>query len=106
MAGPDLYFDVKALIINAVSILLIFFLTMQIGLGKKWARTTFLILFILGLAFYPFTLVAIFKANILIGFLAVFVTILEIVALVFLYSKDSTRWFNYVGNYTADHPIP
>jgi hypothetical protein len=88
--------NTEGLIINLVTLLLMFFITVQIGLGKKWARTIFLILFILGIVLFPFAVIPVLKANILIGVLAIFSAILQIIALVFLFSKDSTHWFNAV----------
>ena len=92
---------------EAVSVLLImlciiFGLIKMIGLGKKWARVVLLVLFILGILFFLWTLGPIFKSNLLVGVLGIFQAVLQVVALVFLFSKTSTQWFNHVHSFTAN----
>jgi hypothetical protein len=88
--------DNRGLVIALVSFALILFLTRQIGLGQKWARTVFLILFILGIALFPYTIVPLFRMNPLLGVLSLLQALLQILALRYLFAKESTHWFNSV----------
>jgi hypothetical protein len=74
------------------------------GLGMKWARSVLLILFLLGLAVLPFTYAALLKASILIAVLSLLQTILQILALYYLFSRASTEWFNQVKQKAQDEP--
>jgi cellulose synthase/poly-beta-1,6-N-acetylglucosamine synthase-like glycosyltransferase len=74
----------------------------MIGQGKKWARVVLLVLFVLGILVYPLTLMAIFKSNLLLGVLSVFQALLQIVALVYLFSPASTQWFNHVHSFVEN----
>jgi hypothetical protein len=75
-----------------------------IGLGIKWARVVLLVLFILGLAVLPWTLVALFKASMVVAVLSLLQAILQIVALYYLFSRASTQWFNRVKEKARDEP--
>ena len=93
------YSTTEGLIINLVTIVLLFILARMIGLGRKWARTVFLILFILGIALLPFGIVAIFKMNLLIGVLDLLQVVLQFMAVRFLFAKESTHWFLSVNSF-------
>jgi hypothetical protein len=93
------YSIIQGLIINLVTIVLLFILARMIGLGRSWARTVFLILFVLGIALLLFGIVAIFKMNLLIGILDVLQVVLQFMALKFLFSKESTHWFLSVQSF-------
>jgi hypothetical protein len=88
------------------SLLLVFTLIKQIGFGRKWARVVLLVLFVAGMLVYPRALSALFKANFLVGVISLLQALLEIVALVFLFSKESTQWFNRVHAAAQDKPVP
>ena len=88
------YSRAQRLVITIATLLILFVLTRQISLRRKWARTTFLILFIMGMLIFPIVLIAMFKTNILIGIIEVLQTLLQIIALIFLFSKESSLWFN------------
>jgi len=75
-----------------------------IGLGMKWARVVLLVLFLLGVAVLPWTLVALFKANMLVAVLSLLQAILQIIALYYLFSRASTQWFNRVQEKAHDEP--
>jgi hypothetical protein len=94
--APGNFTYTAGLIIPILTFVIIFILTRQIGLGRKWARTVFLVLFILGIILFPFTIVPLFKANMLIGLLSLTQAILQILALKFLFAQESTHWFNSV----------
>ena len=91
---PDDQHRFPFIVIAVLTALILYILTRQIGLGYRWARTIFLILFILELLAYPFTMAPIFRASMIVGFLRVVITLLQLLALVFLYSNDSRDWFN------------
>jgi drug/metabolite transporter (DMT)-like permease len=96
--GLNDYSAIKGVFIIISILLLLFFLIKQMELGRKWARSTFLILFILGILIFPFTLTSLFKANLFVGIFSVVQALLQIVALAFLFSKESNRWFNNNNN--------
>lgn len=69
------------------------FLIFMIGMGKNWARITFLVLFIVGI---PFTVLPLSKSlltNLFSGVLGIGQIILQIIALIFLFQKPSSDWF-------------
>jgi hypothetical protein len=79
---------------NGILLVLLYVAIWYIGFGKKWARILFLILFVILVLgsknFVPFLL----KTNLALSFLFVLQMLLQILALVFLYSKSSNEWFN------------
>jgi hypothetical protein len=99
-------FLVRGIITVLVALSIMFILIKQIGLGRKWARVVLLVLFILGILLYPWTIVPILKGNLLVGVIGIFQTLLQIVALVFLFSKDSTQWFNHVHASAQEGIVP
>jgi hypothetical protein len=92
----------EAVIVLVITLGIIFSLIKMIGLGKKWARVVLLVLFVLGLLAFPWTLGPIFKANMLVGVLSVFEALLQAVALIFLFLQASTQWFNHVHSFTQN----
>ncbi len=93
-AGMHNYSSIRGLASTVISILLLLLIIREIGLGHKWARTLFLILFILAVIGMPFYISILFDASIVLGFLFILVVLLEILALYFLFSKSSSNWFN------------
>jgi hypothetical protein len=93
-----LQLNMLVLISNGALLVLLYVAIHYIGFGKKWARTLFLILFIVNIIssvrYVPFIL----KANIVLGFLIILQMLLQIIALVYLYSKNSRDWFNSFDN--------
>jgi hypothetical protein len=87
---------VQGIITLILTLVIIFALIKQIGLGRKWARVVLLVLFIAGLLFFPWTLFVLFKLNLLVAVISLLLAILQLVALIFLFSKESTQWFNRV----------
>ena len=69
------------------------FLIYQISISKKWARNTFLILLILDIL-VQFSAIASFKFNSIVGFISVVSSVLQIIAIIMIYSKESNEWFN------------
>jgi hypothetical protein len=90
------YSQLQGICTIAFILLITFALAKQIGLAKKWARTVYLVLFLLGLIVFPFTILPLFKANIVIGLIAALEAILQLFALKFLFAEESTEWFNRV----------
>jgi len=69
------------------------FFIFMIGNGKNWARITFLVLFIIGIPFSILPATQSLIANPISGILGISQTILQIIALVFLFQKPSSDWF-------------
>ncbi len=86
--------DSRVLFSNAILLVLLYVAIRYIGFGKKWARILFVVLFVLIILasemFVPF----LFRTNLALGFLFVLQVLLQVLALVFLYSKSSNEWFN------------
>ena len=72
--------------------LLLFFIYM-IGKGKNWARIIFLVLFILGVPLSIMPLILSFSHNPVSGVLGLMQAIIQVIALIFLFQKDSSMWF-------------
>jgi hypothetical protein len=90
--------DTRVIFSNGALLVILYVAIRYIGFGKKWARILFLVLFVLTVLasemFVPF----LFKTNLALGFLFVLQMLLQVFALVFLYSKSSNEWFNRFGN--------
>ena len=93
---------IEEAVVSLITLGIIFSLIKLIGLGKKWARVVLLVLFVLGILIFPAALGPIFKFNLLVGVLTIFNALLQGVALVFLFSKASTQWFNHVHSFTEN----
>jgi hypothetical protein len=68
------------------------FFIYKIGQGRNWARITFLVLFIIGvpMTIYSYLTTPIDIFSLLLGLAS---TIMQLVALVFLFQKSSSDWF-------------
>jgi len=97
---------VASVIVLILTFLVVFALIKQIGHGRKWARVVLLVLFVAGLLAFPWTLPILFKANFLVGVLSVFQALLQLVALVFLFSRTSTQWFDRVHSTVQNEAVP
>jgi hypothetical protein len=95
-AGMHSYSNPLAISTTIISFVLQLVIIRQIGFGHKWARTVLLILFILGMLATPLYVPFLFKTSLALGFLFALQMILQIMALVFLFSKNSNVWFNRV----------
>jgi hypothetical protein len=93
---------VEEAVVALVTLGIFFSLIKLIGLGKKWARVVLLVLFVLDILIFPAALGPIFKFNLLVGVLTIFQALLQAVALVFLFSRASTQWFNKVHSAAQD----
>jgi hypothetical protein len=95
---------VESVVILVVLVGITFALIKCIGFGMKWARVVLLVLFLLGLAVLPWTFVAVLKASMVVAVLSLLQTILQIIALYYLFSRTSTQWFNRVKEKAHDEP--
>jgi hypothetical protein len=94
----------QSVVILIVTVGITFALIKCIGLGMKWARIVLLVLFLLGLVVYPLTFVSVMKVSMLVAVLSLLQTILQIIALYYLFSRASTQWFNRVQEKAHDEP--
>ena len=90
--------DVKVVFSNGILLVLLYVAIRYIGFGKKWARILFLVLFVMIVLaseiFVPF----LFRISLALGFLFILQMLLQVLAIVFLYSKSSNEWFNSFDN--------
>ena len=80
--------------VTVVFYVLIVVLVKQMSNDRKWARTAILVLYILAMVAYPVVLSEQIKASMLIAALLFIQAALVIYALVLLYNKECTEWFN------------
>ncbi len=95
---------VAGAVVLILTLVVVFLLIRQIGLGRKWARMVLLILFVAGLLMSPWTLPVLFKTNFLVGVLSVLQALLQLVALIFLFSRSSSQWFERVQSNAHNEP--
>ena len=95
---------IESIVILLVTVGIMFGLIKCIGLGRKWARVVLLVLFLLGLVAYPWMFSGMLKASILIAALSLLQTILQAVALYYLFSRTSSEWFNRVHEKAHEEP--
>lgn len=101
---PNLLSSTQQIIELVFSLLIVFALTKLVTMGKKWARVVLLAFFMLSMAAGALTLPAIFRANILLGALILLLTILQLLALYYLFAKASTHWFDHVQTFITNEP--
>ncbi|MDP4250395.1 MAG: hypothetical protein Q8918_09845 [Bacteroidota bacterium] len=97
-AGLQTYTTLQGLVTTILTLGLLIIAIRQIGLGRRWARTVLLVLIIIGLLAAPIYVPFIFRTSMVLGFLFVLQTILQIMALAFLYSRESNTWLNSFKN--------
>ena len=97
---------VEGIIVLILTLLVVFFLIKQIAAGKKWARVVLLVLFLLGLAGDLWVGPVMFRINLVVAVINLIQTVLQIIALVYLFSKESTTWFNHVETFKRDEMAP
>jgi hypothetical protein len=97
---------VESVVILVVLVGVSFALIKCIGFGMKWARVVLLVLFLLGLAVLPWTFVALLNASMVVAVLSLLQTILQIIALYYLFSRTSTLWFDRVKEKAQNEPAP
>jgi hypothetical protein len=101
---PNLMSTTQQMVELVFTLLIVFALTKLVTMGKKWARTVLLVFFMLSMAAEALTFPTIFQANILLGVLILLLTILQLLALYYLFTKASTHWFDHVHSFNANEP--
>jgi hypothetical protein len=91
----------EGIVIAVVNLVIQYLLAWQIGLGRQWARTVYLLIFILGMVGVLY-MISILKSNIFLATLCLLQVILQILALKFLFSQKSTLWFHSVRSFVRD----
>jgi hypothetical protein len=94
----------QTIITIIVTVVIMFVLIKCVTAGMKWARVVLLVLFLLGLFAYAWDFGVLWQTSILIAVLDLLQTILEAVALGFLFTRDSTLWFDRVREKAMDEP--
>ena len=79
--------------VTLVVILTLCFLIHMIGIGRNWARITYLVLFIIGIPFSISPLLQSLSASPFSGLLGITQAAIQIVALFFLFQTSSSEWF-------------
>jgi hypothetical protein len=77
----------------AVTLLFTGFFIWRIDRGKNWARITYLVLFILGAPFSIYLLIKSMVFEPISDLISIVQFVLQIIALVFLFQKNSNAWF-------------
>lgn len=80
--------------ITIVFYAVIIFLVKQMSHVHKWARTAVLILYVLAMLAYPVVIGEQIRTSIMVAVLLFIQAALIIYALVLLYNKECTKWFN------------
>lgn len=80
----------SVIVVSIITLLLFGFIIYKINRGKNWSRIAFLVFFILG---FPSIIVVFQNLGSIKGMLNLLQIILEIVALVFLFSGEANKWF-------------
>ena len=70
------------------------FFIYMIGQGKNWARITFLVLFIIGIPFSVLPAIILLVTNPISAMFTAGISILQLIALIFLFQKSSSDWFH------------
>jgi hypothetical protein len=79
--------------VGMFTLLVMVMLAFQIGFGKNWARLAFALVFgVTILSLYP-VLQANFKLNPVVGGLKVLISVLQLLAVFLLFSRDNTHYY-------------
>ena len=97
MTSQKMLSDPKALSIGVFVIVIIGFFGYKIGQGKNWARITLLVLFILGMIWYPFIVLSEFGISPMIGIISIVQMLIQLYVLIILFNKESKEWFSRQG---------
>ncbi len=84
---------ISSLLVGVLSFIITILFIYWLNNGKNWARTIFLIIEIIGSLIFIFSLQLVFKLNFITGFISVAITVIQLIALFKLYSKESNSWF-------------
>jgi drug/metabolite transporter (DMT)-like permease len=89
-----------------VTMIVLFALTKAFTSGLKWARVVLLVLFLLGLIAYIWVFAILWQTGILVAMLSLLQTTLQAIALGFLFTRESTQWFDRVSDKKRNEPLP
>jgi hypothetical protein len=92
--GTAVSISYTSVLSNLTLLVLLFIAVRYMGLGKTWARNLFLILFICNLIASRFYLPFALRTSTALAYLFILQLLLQIAALVFIYKRSSTEWFN------------
>jgi hypothetical protein len=82
------------LLLITLGYVLLYFIIRQLGLCKKWARVALIIECLLITAFYLFMFKMELKASMAEWALFILQAVFELIAILFLYTRESNLWFN------------
>lgn len=85
---------IKPILIAVLTQAFLYFLITQINAGKKWARTISLVSFIFGVISMFLTIDRFLEGDLLTGLISLVIGMLQLSALILLYSKEGNAWFN------------
>jgi len=91
---PDLAIKGTSIVTSLSIPAVLIFIAYQISLGKNWARITFSVLTILGFIVTPGIIVEQFIFADFLGFASVFQTIIQLIALILLWTTPVRDWFH------------
>jgi hypothetical protein len=89
------------IVVSIGNLLLFLVLFRGIHRGQRWARTCFTVLFVLGVPFAVPILGDTFASSILSGLVSIIQLVFQLVALVWLYRPEASKWFKRDVNGTA-----
>jgi uncharacterized membrane protein len=76
-----------------ITLLLWSLLGYKVGQGESWARTTFMVLTVIGFAFSLFYKNGEFEQSLGYGLSSTLATVLDLLVLVMLYTGEANRWY-------------
>lgn len=76
-----------------IALLLWSLLGYKVGQGESWARTTFMVLTVIGFAFSLFNIKGEFEQSLGHGITSMLQTVLDLLVLVLLYTGETNRWY-------------
>lgn len=82
-----------ALLMLVAFLTVFFYLIRKISAGRNWARILLLVLVLLGTPFAIPSYIAELHTNVLPGALSIVIIILQVIATILLFTKNSNRWF-------------
>ncbi|SFF31343.1 hypothetical protein [Spirosoma endophyticum] len=85
---------IKPILIAVLTQAFLYFLITQINAGKKWARTISLVSFVFGGISTFLTMDRFLEGDLLTELISFVIGILQLSALILLYSKEGNAWFN------------
>lgn len=91
MAFP--YGGVVAILVLLVATAILGFFYFKISQGRNWARILVLVLFILGLLYFVFSIVGMFQQGYLVPVISIVNTIIMLVAIILLFKQEASDWF-------------